>query len=119
MAKKFIAYDIDWDIDKDELEEIINGTDFEDICEIMNKPASKFENMSDEQKLNIALDYFHHCPGAISSLIGVPDEIEIPEEIIIDADITSEDDDMSEVTDWLSDEYGFCINNYQVRIENR
>lgn len=35
--------------------------------------------------------------------LGLPTEVEVPDDV-----------DPDDVADWLSDEYGFCINSFQI-----
>ena len=43
-------------------------------------------------------------------LLTLPTEVEIPNYLITD----DEDDLLDEVSDWLSDEYGFCHNGFEL-----
>ena len=43
-------------------------------------------------------------------LLTLPTEVEIPNYLITD----DEDDLLDEVSDWLSDEYGFCHDGFEI-----
>lgn len=108
---RFIAYDILWDFDEEEILEAIDRLTYQTAAEILGLPKERYANMTTSERHDVALDVFHHRPGAADELFGLPEEVEIPQEF----GITSEQDDFGEVTDWLSDEYGFFIKGYRVK----
>lgn len=100
---KHFAININWDID---IEEAVDAA--------MELSEEEFKNnfginIDDENAEDIVKDKFHHCPGLMDDIIGVPSSVEIPDEIMKAA---QDEDDDSIITDWLSDEYGWCINGY-------
>ena len=111
MVPKFAAYEIDWDIDKEEIIEKISELSDEEAAQILGIAIERFIKMSKEDIKDSFMSKFHRQPGALDDLFGLPQEIKIPTSF----NIESEDDDMSEVTEWISDEYGYCINGYQVK----
>lgn len=111
MVPKFAAYEIDWDIDKEEIIEKISELSDEEAAQILGIAIKLFIKMSKSEIEDYAIYHFRHIPGALNDLFGLPQEIKIPTSF----NIESEDDDMSDVTEWISDEYGYCINGYQVR----
>ena len=48
--------------------------------------------------------------GDIEVFENLPTEVEIPDYLITD----DEDDLLDEVSDWLSDEYGFCHDGFEL-----
>lgn len=108
---KYIAYDINWDIDRSEAIEALSEMSCESAAKLLGIGKERYANMNTCERIDYAYDVFRHSPGVMDELFNLPDEIEIPDVF----GITGEDDDFSEVTDWMSDEYGFCINGYQVR----
>ena len=48
--------------------------------------------------------------GDMELLEELPTEVEIPDYLITD----DEDDLLDEVSDWLSDEYGFCHDGFEI-----
>lgn len=48
--------------------------------------------------------------GDMELLEELPTEVEIPDYLITD----DEDDLLDEVSDWLSDEYGFCHDAFEI-----
>ena len=47
--------------------------------------------------------------GDMELLEGLPTEVEIPDYLI-----TDEDDLLDDISDWLSDEYGFCHDGFEL-----
>ena len=56
--------------------------------------------------VNIKLDTY----GDIELLEELPTEVEIPDYLITD----DEDDLLDDVSDWLSDEFGFCHDAFEL-----
>ena len=48
--------------------------------------------------------------GDVKLLEELPTEVEIPDYLITD----DEDDLLDEISDWLSDEYGFCHDGFEI-----
>lgn len=107
---KFVAVNIDWDVDMDEVFETLDTMTTEQAAEALGVPKETYSNMHTEERHDYAYDVFHHRPAMLDEFLGLPDKVEIPEEFGID----STQADCSDVTDWLSDEYGYCINGYDV-----
>ena len=98
------AYNIDWDIDIEEALEQLDEMDYKKAASVIGVSADQYANMTTGERHDYAYDLWHHCPGLLDEFVGLPSEVKIPKELQDDADIT----------DWLSDEYGFCINGYQL-----
>ena len=98
------AYNIDWDIDIEEALEQLDEMDYKKAAFVIGVSADLYANMTTEERNDYAYDLWRHCPGLLEEFVGLPSEVKIPKELQDDADIT----------DWLSDEYGFCINGYQL-----
>lgn len=92
------AYNIQWDIDIEEAIDVLDDSSYADAAEILGISKERYANMTTSERYDYAYSYFYHCPGALEDLFELPTSVEIPD------DITDEDD----VSDWLSDEYGFC-----------
>ena len=99
-----IAKNIQWDFDIDEVFERLDNMPADKAAEELGIPKEKYANMTTEERHNFAYDLFHHCPAALDEFMGLPDEIEIPRELIEDEDISN----------WLSDEYGFCHEGFEL-----
>lgn len=93
-----IASNIQWDYDFDEIYEKLDSMSAENAAEALGISYERYANMTTEERHDYAYDLFHHCPGAACEFLGLPNEIEIP------AELTDEED----ISDWLSDEYGYC-----------
>jgi hypothetical protein len=108
---KFIAYDIDWNYEIEEVSAQLDNLTYENAAARLGIPKDRYANMTTDERLDYALDVLRHNKTTVADFFNLPEEVEIPEEL----EITDINDDMSDVTDWLSDEYGFYINGYQVK----
>ena len=99
------AFEIQWDFDMDEVYERLDEAVPAEAAELLGVPADKYERMTDEERHDHAYDVFRHCPGLLDEFMGLPYEIEIPEELT----------DTEDISDWLSDEYGFCHSGFQTK----
>ena len=99
------AYDIWWDFDKDEIFERIDETDPKDMAKMIGVTLKQYKSLSDEDRHDLAYDKFRHCPALLDEFMGLPNEIEIPSELT----------DSEDISNWLSDEYGFCHEGFQLK----
>ncbi len=105
--KRRAAVNIDWDVDLDEAIEKLQSLSLESQTELFGC-RDWYLKATPEQRTDMAESYFNHCPAFVEELMGLPDEVEIPEELTEDEDITN----------WLSDTYGFCINGWDLEEYN-
>ena len=115
MKKRIVAYNIDWDIDIEEMYDILDNSTVTAAAKMLEISPERYANMTTEERHDYAYDKIHHNRLDAAEMLGLPDEVEIPEDILEYYEITSANDDMSDITDWLSDEYGYCINGYDVK----
>jgi hypothetical protein len=92
------ASNIKWDIDMDEVYERLDEMSADSAAQALSVPTKTYANMTTVERHDYAYDLFHHSSAALDEFFELPDEIEIPEEL-------KDDDDIS---DWLSDKFGFC-----------
>ena len=97
------AVKIEWDIDMDEVYEILDDMTIEKAAAAINISERKYANMTTAERHDHAYDFFRHCPGALYDFFCLNEEEDIPENV-------NEED----VADYLSDKYGFCINSLQI-----
>lgn len=98
------AKNIQWDFDTEEICERILNLSVDAASKILGVPPKRYANMTSEERMDYALDACHHCPATADELFGLPDEIEIPNGLTATEDIS----------DWLSDTYGFCHNGFEL-----
>ena len=101
----FIAYDIEWSADMDEIYEVLDDMTCEGAAATLGIPKRTYANMTSGERHDYAYEFYRRRPGAIDDLFNLPSKVNIPEEI----------DNEDDIADWLSDTYGFCINSYLVR----
>ncbi len=121
LARKFEAYYIDWDVSIEDVYDKIGNMSIEKAAEWMEIPVDRLANMNTEERMDYTYDIVHHCPAKAEELFDLPDKVIIPDEIskelgVFDGNDGFEDlNDEQTITDWLSEEYGFCINGYKIR----
>ena len=98
------AKNIRWDIDMEGVLESLDDLSLEEAAKLLKVPYEKYAKMSFDERDDFAEDYFRHNPGALLELVDLPVEVELPE------DLTDEED----ISDWLSDEYGFCHDGFEL-----
>lgn len=115
MAIKYMAYDIDWDVDMDEVYECLENMTIENAARTLGLSQDKYLSMSADELHAFAEDKFRHCPGALDDFLGLPSMVELPGAVCPEDDSCFDTFDWSDATDWLADKYGYCINGYNVR----
>ena len=112
------AYEIKWNIDIKESYEKLDEMTAEAAASALEIPVNTYGNMTTEERHDYAYDKFHHCPAALEEFLGMPDEVEIPEEIASDPEYSDNYDGLVEcISDWLSDEYGYCHEGFKLDID--
>lgn len=115
MKKRIVACNIDWDVDAEEIYDVLDNSTIEQAAEMLEISPERYANMTTEERHDYAYDKIHHNRLDAAEMLSLPDEVEIPEDVLEHYGIVSKDDDMSDITDWLSDKYGYCINGYEVK----
>ncbi len=115
MKKRLVAYNIDWDVDVEEIYDMLDNSTAEKAAEMLEISPERYANMTTEERHDYAYDKIHHNHLDAAEMVGLPDEVVIPEDVLEHYGIISKDDDMSDITDWLSDKYGYCINGYEIK----
>lgn len=100
-----IATEIQWDFDMDEVYERLDEMKPKEAAESLGVPFDRYERMTTEERHDYAYDAFRHCPAMLDDFMGLPYEIEIPKELT----------DPEDISDWLSDEYGFCHRGFELK----
>lgn len=101
------AYDIRWNIDVDEAVDELMTKSVYDAAELLGVPGVAFASMSEDERRGRAETEFNHNPVLMERVMDLPDEIEVP-------DCYTEDDD-EDIANWISNAYGFCIYNFELR----
>lgn len=98
------AINIDWDVDIEEAFDILDEMKVEEAAEAVGLSSDKYVNMTTEEQHDYVCDYFRHRPGALCKLFDLPDKVEVPN-----------DYDEEEISDYLSDKYGFCHWGFELK----
>lgn len=103
------AFNICWDIDMDEVYEKLDTMSAKDAAKVLELSEREYAKMSVEDRHDWAEEHFRHCPGDLDAFLGLPDEVEIPSEVINDPRCRESRDVLIDyISNWLSDEYGYC-----------
>lgn len=103
--KGLIAYDIQWNVDMDELYEKFDDMSAKKAAEMLCCPKSVYANMHEEKRHDLVRDRFHHHVLDAAEFVGLPNEVVLPTELI------TEDD----VSDYLSDEFCYCHEGFSLK----
>lgn len=101
-----VAKNIEWDIDYDEVYEVLDNLKLEDAAEKLEVPFDRYIRMTTGERHDYAYDKFRHCPGGLYDFLRLPESVDIPSELC--------EKDEDEITNWLSDTYGYCISSYKI-----
>lgn len=104
-VKGLVAYDIQWDVDMDEIYGNFDDMSAEKAAGILACPKRIYDNMNDAERYNLIYDRFHHNMLSRAEFVGLPNEVALPKELINEEDIS----------DYLSDEYGYCHNGFSLK----
>lgn len=99
------AVDIEWDIDINEALEKIHRMPVAEQAKTIEMNPLHYERLSIEHRDDHIRDYYHHRPGALLDLMGLPNEVELPEAMT----------DTEDIANYLSDHYGFCHRGFELQ----
>lgn len=108
------ATNIEWDIDMDEVYEIMDEMEPEEVAKLISYDVNGLESLSQEDRDDRIRDYFHHCPGELYDFLGLKEEVRIPAKVVQDVDERHYD-----YVDWLSDTFGYCVNSFNIQNRER
>ena len=87
------AIDIICDIDAEDIYGVLDEMNVYKAAEALGIPTLTYANMTTEERHNYAKE-----------LMNLPDTVEIPDGMT----------DVDEISEWLSDEYGFCHRGFKL-----
>jgi len=101
------ATNILWIVDIEEAIKKLNEIDLNHTANIIHVPYEKLLDMSQEERQEMARDYFRHCPGAMEEFLEIPDEIEIP---------NPENPDWTDeiISEYISEVTGYCHEGFDI-----
>ena len=102
---KFEATDIDYDIALDDVIDCVRDLSSEEFKEIFGIEKT------DEDAYDTVENKIHHEPALAGELLGLSDKLEIPDEVWKAA---VKEKNCEAITDYISDETGYCINGYSL-----
>lgn len=101
---QLIAKDVQWDINVSDVNEYLDEISEEKAARLLELPVRIYHNMTEENRHDYAYDCIHHNKLRAAEILGVPEDVAIPEGIY----------DPEDISDWLSDEYGYCHEGFSI-----
>ena len=105
VVEGLIAYNINWDIDMDEVYEKLDEMTAKEASKALGVPYETYANMTTEERHDYAYDSFRHNRSDLEEFMELPEEVRLPKELV----------DEDDISDWLSDEYGYCHEGYNLK----
>lgn len=100
------ATNIDWNVSDEEIMTVLDSLTAKEAAKRLGVPYNTYANMTTNERHDYAFDVFRHNAADRAEFVFLPDEVTLPEEAV-----DWEDD---EITDYLSDKYGYFINGYDL-----
>ena len=99
------ACDIEWVVSDSEILEKLDEMTTEGAAEILGLSPQTYDNMTDEERHDAALEYFHrrHVSWR-ADFVGLPEEVELEDAIFSNLD-------KEDVIDWLEQQYGNYVDD--------
>lgn len=101
------ATDIEWDISIDEGFEKLDNMTVENASEALQIPQYTYSNMTTQERHDYAYELWHRSPATLCEFVEAPDEVVIP-------DPTNTDWDPETISDYISDETGWCHRGFKI-----
>lgn len=102
-----VAANICWIVDLDEAYEKLDSMPVNQASEVLEISVQTYADMTTPERHDYAYDSWHYHRTLLDEFMGLPNEVEIPEVLEADEDIS----------DWLSNEYGFCHEGFDIVTE--
>ena len=113
-----IAENIKWDVDIKDGLEAIEAMTVEQVSDLLGIPESTYANMSTAERDDYAYKVFKSSNSILIECMGLPEKVEIPAEIAEDPEYRAPEmlaALVEHISDWLSDEYGFCHGGFELK----
>ena len=92
------AINIEWDIDIEDGLYVLDEMTYKDAAEALGISADTYANMNSDERDEYATEVFEKSPSTLIEIVGLPDTVKLPKNL----------KDTESISDWLSDEFGFC-----------
>lgn len=92
------AINIEWDIDIEDGLYVLDEMTYKNAAEALGISADTYANMNSDERDKYATEVFEKSPSTLIEIVGLPDTVELPKHL----------KDVESISDWLSDEFGFC-----------
>lgn len=105
---------IKWDVDFETLAEAVQEMSETKASELLGVPYREYVNMTQSEQNDYLYECLHHLGQTNDDLIA--DIMKLPREVVVPKEYCEYDEyghpDLNAVTDWLSDEYSYCVRGY-------
>ena len=103
-----VAYNILWDVDMESIMDAFDSMTVEEASAELGIPTSHYSNMTTEERHDFIYDRYHHHSADKAEFMELPNEVYLPKELVWEDDIS----------DYLSDEYGYCHEGFNLRADS-
>ena len=112
---------IDWDIDTEDIINTFHSKTVEEVAKAIDIPHDVAWVMTEEELTDYVLDACYQNRRVANEFVGLPNSVDINDSSI-DAWCVARGEDWyslpdidkaDAITDYLSDEYGYCLNNWE------
>lgn len=109
MPGKITIHHINWDIDLQDAYERLDNMSKKNAANALGMPYHSYLRISSPYEL--INDLFNNYPVAFNNFMGIPNTVILPDDIV-DRWHKEKNDEI--ITNYLSDTYDFCINEYDI-----
>lgn len=99
------ACDIEWNVSDFEILEKLDKMTTEGAAEILGLSPQAYDDMTDEERHDAALEYFHRRHESCrADFVGLPSMVELEDAIFGNLD-------KEDIIDWLEQQYGYYMDD--------
>ena len=111
------AENIKWQIDTEGTVDYILHMTTDKASDLLGVPRRIYANMHDNEKIGYIYDALTHNEALKAEILNLPDKVEIPTDVL--KEFIENDYDLDIITDYLSDEYEWVINEYSLKLNDK
>ena len=109
---------IDWDIDTEDIINTFHSKTVEEVAKAIDIPHDVAWVMTEEELTDYVLDACYQNRRVANEFVGLPNSVDVNiDELCVargeDWYSLPDIDKADVITDYLSDEYGYCLNNWE------
>jgi len=113
--KEYLTAVVDWDINLEDVIEVFNRHTIENQMKFTGiSNISKYLSLTEKERHDLLSDRLHHNEITKAEVINFPTNIVLPESVV---NYALDERDVSVITEYLSDKYGYCVNEFTLSDE--